>query len=164
MAITRITKKDIPLIVSGEIEYMKYHNSWKADDDCYSDDDMFAKAALLEKSLTAEFARKDRVLKGFIAKVGGEFAGCLLYNVGWDPYETEDRVIYGLSLVVPEKFRGTAIAARLLQRLKKEAENSGCREIHFVTSKKNGRAVRLYEKIGVVPAASPDAIWLKFNI
>jgi len=86
---------------------------------------------------------------GPIAAVGADLAGFVTTGVESSPtvFDTPDRLVVG-DLYAREPYRGTGLAADLLDRAARRARTAGCAELALDVDVGNDRALAFYEKCG----------------
>lgn len=89
-------------------------------------------------------------LPGFIAEVGGEFAGLVTFRI-----EGEECEIVTLDSLRP----GQGIGTDLVADVRRTALQAGCRRLWLITTNDNLHALRFYQKAGfVIAAVYPNSI------
>lgn len=86
---------------------------------------------------------------GPIAVADGDLVGFVTTDIESSPtvFDTPDRLVVG-DLYVREPYRGTGLAADLLDRAARRARSAGCEELALDVDVGNDRALAFYEKYG----------------
>ncbi|MBE7171042.1 MAG: GNAT family N-acetyltransferase [Williamsia sp.] len=90
-----------------------------------------------------------------VAEANDKIAGMLVYY--FLPYTAQNRpAVYMKELYVDENFRGSKIGGKLMNALRKEAEQQNCKQIKWTVASWNKSGVRFYERLG----ATENREWL----
>lgn len=88
---------------------------------------------------------KNPQYRGYLAKLGAQPVGYILYHYGYDPDEMEGKVIHIIDLFVSEKTRGHGVGKLLMKQLQEKEEVMA---LYFWVWKKNHLAIDFYKKLG----------------
>ncbi|MGJ1269518.1 N-acetyltransferase family protein [Sphingobacterium spiritivorum] len=95
----------------------------------------------------------------FVAVDGEDLAGMLVYY--FLPYTAQNRkAIYMKELYVDGKYRGQRIGEKLVEALKEEAADNGCKQIKWTVAPWNEDGQRFYNRLG----AEQNNDWLNYEL
>lgn len=97
----------------------------------------------------------------WLAEIGGEIAGCMQITPEWSDWRN-GTIWWIQSVYVRPEFRGRGVFKRLFSHVKRMvADNDAYRGLRLYVDKRNERAQRVYEKLGMDGEHYRMYEWLK---